>query len=205
MSCRFPGADGPDAFWSRLYLGEETTARFPGPLERRRTVQRQPRHAGEDVDALPAASSTTSISSTRRSSASRRGEAMVMDPQQRLLLELSWGPLEDAGLSPDALYGSPTACSSRVRLRLRRMALQNVDNVTAYSGRQRHERRRRADRLHLRVLGAVHVARHRVLVGAGRGTLRGRQPAPRGVPGRARASVNLILAPEITVAFSKAR
>lgn len=35
-------------------------------------------------------------------------EAAAMDPQQRLVLETAWEALEDAGLAPDRLAGSPT-------------------------------------------------------------------------------------------------
>ncbi|MGE5272135.1 MAG: beta-ketoacyl synthase N-terminal-like domain-containing protein, partial [Thiohalocapsa sp.] len=37
-----------------------------------------------------------------------RREAEAMDPQHRLLLEVAWEALEDAGVAPDGLAGSPT-------------------------------------------------------------------------------------------------
>jgi len=207
MSCRFPGADGPDAFWSHLYRGEETTGEVPRDRW--------------NVDALYSANpDTPGKMSTRyggfldhvdRFDAAFFGiaprEAMVMDPQQRLLLELSWEALEDAGLSPDALYGSPTGvfvgvCASDYC----RMALQNVDNITAYLGTGNATSVAAGriaytfgfsgpcmslDTACSSALVAVHYAGDSLRRGECRVALA--------------ASVNLILAPEITVAFSRAR
>ena len=64
-----------------------------------------------------AASSTTSISSTRRFFGYSPRDALVMDPQQRLFLQCAWEALEDAGYDPRTyrglvgVYGGATASS----------------------------------------------------------------------------------------------
>ncbi|MCV7384950.1 type I polyketide synthase [Mycolicibacter longobardus] len=108
IGCRFPGADGPEAFW-RLLSGE-VDATSDVPADR------------WDVDAFynpdPAVPGTA---------VTRRGgflgqvdqfdfqffgisprESAQMDPQQRLLLEVAWEALEDAGQVPDDLAGTRT-------------------------------------------------------------------------------------------------
>ncbi len=207
MSCRFPGADGPDAFWSRLYLGEETT----GAVPRDRWNIDALYSADPDAPGKMSTRYGGFLDQVDQFDAAFFGiaprEAMVMDPQQRLLLELSWEALEDAGLSPDALYGSPSGvfvgvCASDYC----RMALQSVDNVTAYLGTGNATSVAAGriaytfgfsgpcvalDTACSSALVAVHYAGESLRRGECRVALA--------------ASVNLILAPEITVAFSKAR
>ena len=104
MSCRFPDADGVDAYWELLRegrgarIGDVPPDRFasdPGPDD----AFYQPRQgaflpdvAGWDAEffGFPAR------------------EALRMDPQQRLLMELAWEAMEDAGTPPPSLAGSRT-------------------------------------------------------------------------------------------------
>jgi acyl transferase domain-containing protein len=104
MSCRFPDADGVDAYWELLRegrgarIGDVPAERFssePGPDD----AFYQPRQgaflpdvAGWDAEffGFPAR------------------EALRMDPQQRLLMELAWEAMEDAGTPPPSLAGSRT-------------------------------------------------------------------------------------------------
>ncbi|MFF4370587.1 type I polyketide synthase [Streptomyces sp. NPDC001594] len=101
MSCRFPGVNGPEAFWRLLRDGESTVAAFPssrpaGPgrgshpdaalLERGSFL--------DSIDGFDAAFFGTGAA-----------EAAAMDPVQRLGLELAWEAVEDAGIPADTLAG----------------------------------------------------------------------------------------------------
>jgi hypothetical protein len=106
LGCRFPGADGPRAFWDLLRDGVDAITEVPPD-----------RWDVEDFyDPRPA---TPGKMPTRRGGFLRQvdrfdphrfgiapREAARMDPQQRLLLEVAWEALEDAGLAPDRLAGS---------------------------------------------------------------------------------------------------
>lgn len=108
IGCRFPGADGPAAFWRLLSDGVDAISEIP--------PDRWDADAFYDPDP-----------STPGTAVSRRGgflpevdqfdfqffgisprESAQMDPQQRLLLEVAWEALEDAGQVPERLAGSHT-------------------------------------------------------------------------------------------------
>ncbi|MET7425049.1 aminotransferase class III-fold pyridoxal phosphate-dependent enzyme [Dactylosporangium sp. NPDC005555] len=93
MGCRFPGADGPDAFWRLLESGTDAVGGdVPGhpPLGR-------PHGLLADVDQFDA--EFFAISGK---------EAGHVDPQHRLLLEVAWETLEHAGVPPASLAGTRT-------------------------------------------------------------------------------------------------
>jgi amino acid adenylation domain-containing protein len=89
IGCRFPGADGPEAFWRLLSEGIDAVG---APPEGR--VGTAPGGFLEGVDLFDA----DFFGIAPR-------EAVNADPQHRLLLEVAWRALEDAGLAPDRLRG----------------------------------------------------------------------------------------------------
>jgi amino acid adenylation domain-containing protein len=101
IGCRFPGADSPDAFW-RL-LSEGVDAIRPIPEGRRLSGMpdddRVDFRLGGFLDRVDRFDADFFGISPR--------EAIAMDPQQRLLLEVAWEAMEDAGLAPGRLAGSP--------------------------------------------------------------------------------------------------
>src|SRR5262249_39526446 len=108
IGCRFPGADGPDAFWSLLHEGREAIREVPAD---RWAIDE---YFDPNPD-TPGKMSTRSAGFLDQIDGFDAGffgiaprEAVLMDPQQRLLLEVSWEALEHAGLSPARLAGSQT-------------------------------------------------------------------------------------------------
>ncbi|MCB5170410.1 acyltransferase domain-containing protein, partial [Streptomyces bambusae] len=97
LSCRFPGAPDPAAFWRLLTEG----AGAVGPLAGGRpglpdgSVTRPAGH----LDAVDGFDPEFFGISPR--------EATAMDPQQRLALELAWEALEHAGIVPGVLRDTP--------------------------------------------------------------------------------------------------
>jgi acyl transferase domain-containing protein len=107
LDCRFPGAPDKDAFWRLLMDGAVADSEVPS--------QRW------DVDAYYRADGAPGSMNTRRGHfiddvdafdndffGIAPVEAGALDPQQRLLLESSWRAIEDAGIDPRSLAGTPT-------------------------------------------------------------------------------------------------
>ncbi|OKH15930.1 type I polyketide synthase [[Limnothrix rosea] IAM M-220] len=92
LSCRFPQADNPEAFWSLLEQGQEGIR----PLGDRWGSEEW----GGFLNHIDQFEPSFFGISPR--------EAEQMDPQQRLLLEVSWEALERAGIPAQNLANSPT-------------------------------------------------------------------------------------------------
>lgn len=81
VSCRFPGADDPRAFWDKLERGGDGLVREPSEDDIHRLCFSMPERFSFDAaffGITPA-------------------QARVMDPQHRVFLECAWHALEDAG------------------------------------------------------------------------------------------------------------
>ena len=107
VDCRFPGAPDKDTFWRLLMDGVVADSEVPS--------QRW------DVDAYYRSDGAPGSMNTRRGHFIDNVdtfdndffgiapiEAGALDPQQRLLLESSWRAIEDAGIDPRSLTGTPT-------------------------------------------------------------------------------------------------
>ena len=109
IGCRFPGgANSPAAFWKLLLDGVDANREVPAErfdlgrvfdADRARPGRMYTRWGGF-VDGIDQFDAGFFGFSPR--------EAVRIDPQHRMLLEVAWEALEDAGLPPDRLAGSPT-------------------------------------------------------------------------------------------------
>ncbi|MEX2600603.1 MAG: beta-ketoacyl synthase N-terminal-like domain-containing protein, partial [Balneolaceae bacterium] len=106
ISCRFPQAGNPEAFWELLLRGGDAVTEVPE--DRWKSTDYFSEESGKsgfmnnrdggflnDVDKFDAAFFDISPA-----------EAEMMDPQQRLLLELAWESFESAGIDPSGAAGA---------------------------------------------------------------------------------------------------
>src|SRR5262245_56805577 len=108
IGCRFPGADGPDAFWTLMKNGVDAITEMPaGRFDLDAVYDPSPRARGKIVTRQG-----VFLSNVDRFDPDFFGipprEAHFIDPQQRLLLETSWAAFEDAGLTSEPFGGSRT-------------------------------------------------------------------------------------------------
>nr|WP_025897202.1 SDR family NAD(P)-dependent oxidoreductase [Kordiimonas gwangyangensis] len=106
VDCRFPKADGMEAFWHNLLNGVDGISQVPD--ERAAEWRAVP----ESVRAQAAMNWGGFLTDIDQFDAAFFGispaEAKLMDPQQRLLLQSVWRALEAAGYGPRSLGGSRT-------------------------------------------------------------------------------------------------
>ncbi|MER7732197.1 type I polyketide synthase [Streptomyces erythrochromogenes] len=128
IGCRFPGADGPEAFWKLLEGGVDAVGRVPdgrfarwgrgdGGTDRAGVGGFLDGVGGLDLDFFGIG----------------EHEAATMDPQQRLLLEVAWEAVEDAGIDPYSLAGSDTGVFVGISSSDYREVLANSPSADAYS------------------------------------------------------------------------
>jgi myxalamid-type polyketide synthase MxaB len=207
MGCRFPGASSPEAFWQLLRDGVDAITEIP--------ANRWSADDLYDADSTQPGKMTTRwggfVESIDQFDAEFFGisprEAVHIDPQQRLLLEVTWEALENAGIAPTGLGNSRTGvfigiCNSDHA----RRELWDHQRIGPYSGTGTSysiAANRLSYTLDLRgpsmaidtacssSLVAIHLACQSLRSGESSLALAG--------------GVNLILSPEISMAFSKAR
>ncbi|MDQ5837035.1 MAG: AMP-binding protein, partial [Acidobacteriota bacterium] len=192
IGCRFPGADSPESYWKLLVEGRDAIR----PAPERNGLSSNFR--GGYLDGVDLFEPEFFGISGR--------EAELMDPQQRLLAEVAWEALEYAGISPHGLAGSRTAVvvgiSNPDYSRLRPEGQSATDPHIATGNALSIAANRLSYLLDLRgpswavdtacssSLVAVHQACRSLLAGECDLALAG--------------GVNLILAPQLSAAFSNA-
>jgi len=207
LGCRFPGADGPDAYWSLLEHGVDAIREVPADRFDAHPIY-------DERPAIPGKLNTRwggFLDGVDRFDPHFFGisprEASRIDPQQRLVLEVAWEALEHAGIAPADLAGSPTGVFLGISgNEYSRLQFEHLDDIDPYAGTGNAysiAANRLSYTLDLRgpslaidtacssSLVAVHQAMHSLRAGESDLALAG--------------GVNLILFPDVTVYFSQAR
>ena len=206
LSCRFPQAPNPAAFWELLRNGVDAITEVPADRW--------------DVDAFHAETPDRGKITTRFGGfledvdlfdphffgISPR-EATRMDPQQRLLLEVSWEALENAFIPPQSLAGTRTGVFVGISsYDYSRLQFDDPEMIDAYAGTG-NAHSIAANRLsYIYDLRGPSMAVDTACSSSLVATHLACQSLRNGESDLALAGgVNLILTPELTITFSQAR
>ena len=106
LSCRYPGAPNPDAYWRLLVEGRDAVTEVPDDRWDKQAYY-DPNPSAPGKIHAPFGGFLEKIDSFDAGFFGISGrEAESMDPQQRLLLEVAWEALENAGIAANHLRGS---------------------------------------------------------------------------------------------------
>ncbi|HUG34351.1 MAG TPA: beta-ketoacyl synthase N-terminal-like domain-containing protein, partial [Anaerolineales bacterium] len=206
LSCRFPQADSPQAFWKLLRNGVDAITEVPSDRWDVDAFHSENPDPGKITTRFGAFLDNVDQFDPHFFGISPR-EAARMDPQQRLLLEVSWEALENAFIPPHALAGTRTGVFVGISsYDYSRLQFNDPEMIDAYAGTG-NAHSIAANRLSyvfdLRgpsmavdtacssSLVSVHLACQSLRSGESDVALAG--------------GVNLILTPELTITFSQAR
>jgi len=207
IGCRFPGASGPEAFWQLLRNGIDAITEVPPDRWDRHALYHPDPNAPGKLNTLWGGFlERIDQFDTNFFKISRR-EAARMDPQQRILLEVAWEAFEDAGMPIEHLAGSATGVFVGISNNdYGRIHLGDLNLIDAYGGtgnafsiaanRLSYTFDLRGPSMAIDTacsssLVAVHLACRSLSNGESPVALAG--------------GVNLILSPEVTMNFTRAR
>jgi acyl transferase domain-containing protein/acyl carrier protein len=109
IGCRFPKVEGPEGLWKLLQNSENAVGEIPkeriGDVEQ--LFNPRPATPGKMMSRFGGFLEKIELFDAEFFGIAPL-EAERMDPQQRILMEVAWEALEDAGIQPSALSGSPT-------------------------------------------------------------------------------------------------
>ncbi len=120
MSCRFPNADSPEAFWQLLRDGVDAITTFPS---NRGHDNSQWGGLLKEIDRFDAEFFNISPR-----------EAEYLDPQQRLTLEVAWEALEYGAIAPKSLAGTQTGVFIGVATNDYVQQVNDLNHSSAYLG-----------------------------------------------------------------------
>jgi acyl transferase domain-containing protein len=108
IGCRFPGADGADAFWRNLIEGVDSVTEVPSwRWDVENVFDPDPDAIGKAYTKWGGFLKDVELFDTPFFGITPR-EAAYLDPQQRQVLESSWLALEDAGIAASAIANTRT-------------------------------------------------------------------------------------------------
>jgi len=138
IGCRFPGGSAdPAAYWRLLHDGVDAVTEVPRERwDIEKFYDADPDAPGKTTSRWGGFLEQVDLFDASFFGISPR-EATSMDPQQRLFLEVCWEALENAGQSPDELSGSQTGVFAGIttieylQLHTRTVARQKIDAYLA--------------------------------------------------------------------------